>query len=150
MNRYLEKIKNKKLWIIICIIGIVLMLIPPANNEKPKATDDSYQKTLTEQTEKLLCLLEGAGRVKVMISFSDKGQSYPVTDVTEEGNRIQEKTVSASGHIAVSRETYPSVRGVVVMCEGAENPSVRESIVHAVAALTGAMLHNICVLKMKP
>lgn len=149
MNRYLEKIKNKKLWIIICIIGIVLMLIPTSGGDEPKKEDDSYQRTLTERTENLLALVEGAGRVKVMITFSDKGQSYPVTDVTEEGNRVQEKTVSSSGHVAVARETYPSVRGVVVVCEGAENPSVREAIVNAVAALTGAMLHNIRVLKMK-
>lgn len=149
MRQYFEKIKNKKLWIIICIIGIVLMLIPSTGGEKPKKEEESYQKTLTEQTENLLALLEGAGRVKVMITFSDKGRSYPVTDITEDGDRVQEKTVSSSGHIAVARETYPSVRGVVVVCEGAEDPSVREAIVNAVAALTGAMIHNIRVLKMK-
>ncbi|MDO5479716.1 MAG: hypothetical protein Q4G23_11205, partial [Clostridia bacterium] len=92
---------------------------------------------------------EGVGKVSVMLSFYDKGTAFPITDKTENGESMNEKTVSASGKVALFKEEYPSVRGAVVVCQGGNDERLRDDIINAVAALTGAAMHNIKVYKME-
>ncbi len=146
LKKTVAKLKNNKLILVILIIGIVLLTIPLSGTdkeEKEKKTD--YEATLTEKTEEVLALISGAGKVKVMLTLDNDGTTYPVTEKSQSG----EKTVSSSGKIAVSKEEYPEVRGVVVVASGADIPGVREDIIEAVRAVTGAPLCNIRVFKMK-
>lgn len=146
MNKIFDKLRNNKYICIILIIGIMLMTLPfgEKKEEIPK-NDFAYEEELTDKIEKILGEIEGAGRVKIMITFEDKGETYPVTDK----NESSEKTVSFSGKMAVSKEEYPKVRGVVAVCEGVKDERVRTDLINAIHALTGAGLHNIKVFKMK-
>ncbi|MBQ2941237.1 MAG: hypothetical protein IJD97_03265 [Clostridia bacterium] len=143
-----EKLKNNKLILIILIIGVAFLFIP-AEKEEKASYDGSYEKELSEKTEEILGKIEGAGRVKVMLSFYDKGTGIPVTDKTENRESVNEKTVSASGKVVLLKEMYPSVRGAVVVCDGGESERVKNDISEAVAALTGAPFHNIKIFKME-
>jgi hypothetical protein len=40
--------------------------------------------------------------------------------------------------------------GAIVVCQGADSPSVKLAITQAVAKITGLGTDEICVLKMKP
>lgn len=147
MNELAEKLKNKKLALIILIIGAVLMIQPFSGlkDENKDEVGQDYAAALEEKCESVISMIEGAGKVKVMLTLSDGGTTYPVTEKSGAG----ERTVSSSGKLAVAREDYPQVRGVIVVASGADSQAVREDIVNAVAAVTGASLHNICVFKMK-
>lgn len=145
---FFEKIKNNKFILIILITGVVF-LFAPTGDKTEKNYDVSYEKNLKEETEAIIGKIEGAGKVSVMISFYDKGKAVPVTDRNETGEVLNEKTVSVSGKVALLKEEYPSVRGVVVVCRGGNNEKVKENIINAVAAITGAPVHSIKVYKME-
>lgn len=149
MNKYLEKLKNNKIIAVILIIGIVLMLVPSDRKEKIVKDNTEYAENLEKDLCEMISRIEGAGEVYVMVTLEDKGQTFPLTDVNGKGESIQQKTVSVSGEIAISKENYPKVRGVAVAASGADRSSVRENIVEAAQALTGAELHNIKVFKLK-
>ncbi len=141
-------ITNNKMILIILIIGVIFIFMPTDKAEE-KNYDGSYEEKLANEAEELLSEIEGAGKLSLMITFEDKGEAVPVTDKAGKGENLSEKTVAVSGKLALIREEYPTVRGVVVVCRGAENEIVRENIINAVAALTGAEVHNIKVFKME-
>lgn len=143
-----DKLKNNKLVFFILIIGVIFLFIPSEKKEE-EHYDGSYERTLAEKTEDILEKIEGVGKVSVMLSFYDKGTAFPITDKTENGESMNEKTVSASGKVALFKEEYPSVRGAVVVCQGGNDERLRDDIINAVAALTGAAMHNIKVYKME-
>ncbi len=147
MSELAAKLKNKKLALIILIIGAILMIQPFSGfkEENEAGADTDYAAELEKKCEDVISMIEGAGRVKVMLTLSDGGTTYPVTEKSGTG----ERTVSSSGKLAVAKEAYPKVRGVIVVASGADSQTVRENIVNAVAAVTGASLHSICVFKMK-
>ena len=49
----------------------------------------------------------------------------------------------------VVAETYPEVRGVLVICQGGDNPVVIQQISEGVMALFRVEAHKIKVMKMK-
>jgi len=149
LKKITEKIKNKKTVLIILFIGIAFLIMPTGKKENITSYSREYEETLSAETEEILGKIEGAGKVFVMISFSDKGRAFPVTDRSESGTSINEKTVSVSGKVTLMKEEYPSVRGVVVVAEGGDDESVKNNIINAVSALTGAPMHNIRVFKME-
>ncbi len=150
IKRFLDKLKNNKAILIILIIGAVFLLFPTGGEKEEKVYSDmDYEEKLKEDLAKTLSEIEGAGKVSLMITFSDKGKTFPLTDKSETGENVNEKTVSVSGKVAVLKEAYPSVRGVVVVAEGGGSRSLCENIINAVSALTGAPIHHIKVFKME-
>ncbi|MDP4133154.1 MAG: hypothetical protein Q8882_03990 [Bacillota bacterium] len=148
MNKYLDKLRNNKLLYIILITGIVLLMIPSCNvKEKPIKEDMNYEEELETKMENTLSLIKGAGKVSVMITLSDNGTIYPATDVSHSDASTQEKNVSVSGELAVVKKDNPSVCGVVVVAEGANNAIVRENILNAVKALIDVPAHKVQVFK---
>lgn len=145
MNKIIEKLKNNKFILLILIIGIGLMIFPYSGGEEKKEEKNTYEEELTKKTEEVLSLIDGAGKVKIMLTLEDSGTTYPVTEKSSYG----EKTVSSSGKIAVSKEDYPKVRGVIAVASGADSERVKENIIKAIHAVTGAELCNIQVYKMK-
>ncbi len=149
IKNIMGKIKNNKTILVILFIGMALLMIPAGEKNVKEPENNLYETELTEETEKIIGKIEGAGKVYVMISFNDKGKTYPVTDRNENGGSVNEKTVSVSGKVALRKEEYPSVRGVVVVAEGGGDERVKNDIINAVSALTGAPIHNIKVFKLE-
>ncbi len=147
---FCDKLKNNKGILIILIIGAALLLLP-SGGKKEEAVKPyyNYEESLTEELKNTLSKIKGAGKTSVMITFSDKGKIYPLTDKSETGQNVNERTVSVSGKVAVLKESYPTVRGVVVIAEGGDNETVQENLINAVSALTGAPFHQIKVFKME-
>ena len=73
----------------------------------------------------------------------------------EEGDRKEQEVktvlVSENGDDVpiVVKTKYPTYKGAVVVCEGADHPSVKLNIVQAVSSLTGLGSDKITVVKMK-
>ncbi|WP_252891219.1 hypothetical protein [Thermoclostridium stercorarium] len=125
-----------------------------------------FEKRLAE----ILSEIEGAGTVKVMLTWNSDGEVVHAYNQTEEsmvreeysGNENSGKTDerrlqrelaymdSGAGRVpVVVQKIKPEVKGVVVVADGADNARVRQDILNALEALLGIPTHRIQVLKRK-
>lgn len=133
-------------------------------------SEKDYRKTLESTLEELLSSMEGAGKVKVMITLQSSGESI----VEKDGNLSRNSSTevdSAGGsrntaEVSDSEETvytggsgkgdtpfvkqviYPRIEGVVVCAQGGGNAAVNKNITEAIQALFGIDVHKIKVIKM--
>ena len=165
-KKILAGLKKYKYAVLILLLGIALMLLPFGKKEEaPEAevqedtlTDEAYAQTLEQRLEDMLCQVSGAGQVRVMLTLQTGSRTEYQTDtqISDSGTQSQEerKTVilsegSAYDKAAVSAVQYPRFQGALILCQGADQSTVRLSLVNAVAALTGLSSGQITVIKMK-
>ena len=139
-------------------------------SQEPSA-EDTYVQELERELEELLKCMEGAGRVKVMITLQSTGEEIVEKDrpasrssVTEQdaagGSRStndmnsEETTVfitDADGRQIpyVRKKLQPAVAGVAVLAEGGGREQVRRNISEAIQALFGIDANKIKIAKMK-
>ncbi len=191
----LKKLKemDKNKWLIAVCVGALLLVIalPVDSGKKEKdagsdtsiietekqtesgketgaSTEDVYRVSLENELTEMLESMEGVGKVKVMITLKDSGESVVEKDHSdsnstseetdkEGGSRSQtelqseETTVYAdneSGMPFVSKEKKPAVEGVLVLAEGGGDTAVKQNISDAVLALFNVEAHKIKVVKM--
>lgn len=146
--------------ILILLVGLGLMLLPERETAVPAPVpvETAAQTSLEERLEELLSQIEGAGRVQVLLTEQTGRETLYQTDRTEDlsdaATRRTEDTVliedSARTESALVRKILePEYRGAVILCQGADAPSVRLAIVEAVRCVTGLGADVISVLKMK-
>ncbi len=107
---------------------------------------------MEERLETILSGIAGAGTVQVLLTEETGGQTLYQTDVQSDDTRRTEDTVlvedAARTETGLVRQTLaPKYRGAVVLCDGADNSSVKLAIVEAVGCVTGLGADRICVLK---
>ena len=139
---------------LIVLVGVVLMLIPGKNEEKTVSEQVSATapaQTLDAELEKILSNIQGAGRVQVMLTVKSGEQVIYQTDVP---GADREDTVIITGQNReqsglVQQVLSPTYRGAIVLCQGADSPTVCLAIKDAVSKVTGLDTSEISVLKMK-
>lgn len=164
--------KNKKnLWLIcmLGIIGIVLIGFSDTFSKENSNSNDTiselncekYISFLEKRTKEMLSSVEGAGRCKVMITadVSCENEFAVNESVSQEKNQnnfdIQNQSeivfVENGGQKqALVRKVYePKIRGVLVLCEGADNPKIKEMITFAVQTVLGVSSNKVSVTKLK-
>lgn len=130
----------------------------------------SYSAYLEKDLEEVLADMDGAGRVKVMVTIESSREAVLEKDVVS----LREGTTevdSAGGsrnttHISNQEETVftdegssaqtpyvkkinaPKVQGVLVAAEGGQNAKVVKNITEAIQALFGIEAHKIKIVKM--
>lgn len=145
---------------IIFLVGVFLMLLPTKKSEPlqdTQMTTISQHDNITEELQKMLSCIEGAGKVEVMISIAQGEKTLYQTDLDisggESGNSRQDTVIITNSDRAeaglVMRIDPPVYRGAVVICQGADRATVRLAVVEAVASITGLGADKISVLKMK-
>lgn len=134
--------RNNRLMVLILIIGIAFIVLPgrlagsgTEKNENAVTQNFGEEERLSE----ILSEIDGAGNVSVMISYVSTMEK----DLAYDGER--ERIVTSGGDVVVKREVYPEVKGVIVIADGAGDPSVRQTIKEAVTAVTGAAANHVCV-----
>ena len=158
----------------ILLLGLVLLLWPsgkdkdraddpaPVTTEAVSDNGEDYCRTMERQLEALLCQVEGAGRVRVLLTLKTGPASSYQTDISrsqrregeDENGSEEQKTVilsrgSAYDEPAVVSTAYPVFQGALIVAEGGADPSVRLQLSAAVAALLGLGADQITVVKMK-
>ena len=163
-TKLIEFLKKYRYVLIILLIGLILMLMPNKNgnnnintneiSEVKRSPDDMIEKRLSE----LLSKVEGAGDVEVMLTVAageeiiyqtneDHSESDTTTDFNIDTVMITDSNRNQTGLVKqVKSEVY---QGAVIVCNGADDPSVRLAIVDAVSRVTGLGANCISVLKMK-
>lgn len=179
MNQLIEKLKlgnskklveNSVIFLILLVILIVVINGLYTDENKVEtvqtvvAVNDTKSSELEERLEKILSMIEGAGNVKVMISYSNTNTQVPLYDtkenvtVTEEkdkegGTRKTEQTSTEQKIIfkeennsrepVIKQRLMPEIIGVIVVADGASNVKVRENLINAVSAVADVASHRI-------
>ena len=162
----LKKLKNDKKALLILFVGIAGMLLivlseisEDRSSESTSAQqqymyDTHYEK---EELEELISRVEGAGRTSVMITYECSKENVYAQNITESD---EEKGNKKSGeHIIVDsgddenglivKEIYPRVSGVAVVCQGGDNPTVKNEITMLIRAVYDIGSNKICITKME-
>ena len=166
-----------KLWAIVCkykyvavvlVVGFILLIVP-GKGALEKQSEDAKDVTfsvreLEEEIKAALSQCDGVGRVDVVLSVESGPESIYAKEakqsvrekesgvVTESDSDMRPSIMSeGSGkeRPIVIKEMYPQFRGAMIICDGADVPSVRSSVIGAVSALTGLRSDRISVVKMK-
>ena len=144
-----------KYLLLILAIGISLMLIPGSKEkEKPEEallSAASSNETMSAELECILSNVQGAGRVQVMLTLRSGELTVYQTD---KADNQREDTVIITGsdrtqNGLVQQIMKPTYRGAIVLCQGADSPTVCLAIKDAVSKVTGLDSSQISVLKMK-
>lgn len=157
-------IKKYRYAVLIFLVGFLLMIIPTgqkkeADEEKTKATSAlPAEHNLEDRIQKILSSVAGAGEVQVVLTISageeilyqtneDKSETEKDKTVRWDTVIIEDAQRSETGLV---KQIIPAeYLGATIVCQGADNPSVRLAIVDAVSKLTGLGANCISVLKMK-
>lgn len=147
----------------------------PADGMSGKEQEQGTQSPsagLERRLEKFLSCMDGAGRVKVMITFSSSEEQVVEKDApsgnvsqTSENDgaggsrsvmtrQTQESTVYVTGRDGtqspyVSKTLSAQVEGVTVLAEGGGSRAVQKNITDVIEALFGIEAHKIKVAKLK-
>jgi stage III sporulation protein AG len=132
-------------------------------------TDSSQQDNLEEKLEDILESINGVGKVKVLIKYSESSTvvaMYNETvsesttkendsnggskDIKETENRKEIVYTDEDGANKPITEkiVMPVIEGAIITAQGAGNANVKASIVSAVEAVTGVAVHKIQVFEM--
>lgn len=167
VHKILEKIKrDKRIAIIVCIglVGIILLtlseLMPQKSdakqNEKSEnVTDirDSYEENIEKRLTSIVSSIDGAGRTEVMVTLASGDENvYAVKEKSSDGSKEREYIVidsdkNESGLLLKVIE--PEIRGVAIVCEGADSAKIRQEIISSVSAVLGISTNRISIAKIK-
>ena len=152
-----EKAKGNKYIIIAVIFGIILMLLPFGSGGEERTEYEAPEFSLEEQEKKLENMLEniqGAGKVKVMLTLKTSTEQVLATDedLGTDGDSKRDTVVVSKGSgeqgAVTVKYIYPEYLGAAVVAEGADSASVKLAIAEMVSAVTGLEVGQISVMKM--
>lgn len=153
-------LKEYRYVILVLFLGIVLMLLPQSNEREERDTEAPVAETvaavsLQEQLEQILTMVQGAGKVRVLLTEAAGERVVYQTD-GEESSQNSKRTdtviLSDSGRAEsglVQQILPPTYQGAVILCQGADSAAVRLALIEAVSNATGLSSDRISVLKMK-
>ena len=112
-----------------------------------------YEKYLEQKTAQTLGVVDGAGKVTVMITLKSTGQK--VVEKDQQSTYQTTKEADSQGADGtqipyVSKENAPEVEGVLVIADGGGNAVVAKNLTEAVQALFGVEAHKIKIMKRAP
>ncbi|MEG2434810.1 MAG: stage III sporulation protein AG [Ruthenibacterium sp.] len=176
--KWTDLLHKKNALFFVGIAGILLIflsdnLFAGANTkQKNVAANDTVQNDAAAYVENLetrltdtLAKVDGAGKVRVMITLDTTGESVYAqneqiaAETKGEGENNQQKNTRESEHVLVSTadrsetplletEWMPEIKGVAVVCEGGGDIVVEKRITELVAVVLGLSSNRICVTKM--
>lgn len=139
-------------------------------NQKAESTSiDDYVKQLEVNLTNMVSCIKGAGDCKVMVTIENGAQTIYATegkknteDTEDSSNgelkRRQKSDDSETKYITVKgpngeeealaiTEVQPTVKGVVVVCSGGDDPEVQQRIINAVTTALNITTKRVCVTK---
>jgi stage III sporulation protein AG len=169
-----------KLVVVLGLLGMALIAVsqflpekkPPPDSATAVFTSSDYAAALEERLTGLITEMDGAGRVRVMVTLENAGETVYAQEETRNVDKHEEvpaeqasaTTTSAKENIEqryilvegenggrealVRTQIEPRVQGVVVLCEGAGNLLVEQSITHVVTTALNVPTTRVAVVKI--
>ncbi len=137
-----------------------------AENIENSTTNETNAYNLEQELEEVLSKIEGVGKVKVLITYSESSQivamynenkNISVTEETdsEGGIRTIEATdankeiiLDGDNNPITEKIVMPKIEGAIIIAEGGGDAILKSNIVQAVSAVTGLASHKVQVFKM--
>lgn len=132
--------------VLILAVGIILMLLPTGEKKVSETVEETIPEiSLSEQLEQILSQIDGVGKVQVLLTVASGEEIiYQYDDKTV---TVTDAERAENGLI---RQVIPErYLGAVVVCQGADQASVRLCVVEAVCIVTGLNANCVTVVKMK-
>lgn len=130
-------------------------IIKSVNDESYNNMPNDYTTVLERKLEDILSRLKGVGEVKVMITLEETEEVVPAFNTTKNNENTKETdsqggtreiiredmtiqvVTGDEGSPIVLKEIKPTIRGVIVIAEGADDLSVKEMLYEAVKTALG-------------
>ena len=151
-----ELTKKYRYVLLVVLAGLVLMALPEGKKPEPETAAPQAEAVPDLQTEleEILGKVQGAGKVRVLLTQREGAQTVYQTDEDSDGTDVRLDTVILNGSDRaqtglVRQVNPPTYLGAVVVCQGADSAAVRLAIAQAVSSVTGLTTNKITVLKMK-
>ncbi len=147
--------------VVILVLTELLPFTRASPVEKSAEISESSPAAYEQELEKRLCSLlaeiNGAGEVKVMVTLDCTDENIYATEEKKQSgensssDETKYKTVKSDGGESgmLLKVFRPQVRGVAVVCGGAESAVVRRDIINAVSCALGISPSKISVTSMK-
>lgn len=122
-----------------------------------------------KEIEDILSKINGVGRVNVMITYESGKEIVPYADIKKndnntdekdstggtrkiyqssyESNVVYEEVGSGVKKPVIAKELMPKVQGVLVVAQGVNEPTVKESIINSIRVLLNVPVHKIQVVE---
>lgn len=167
LSRLRSKLSRFKYPLLILLLGAFFLLLPGKESrtdkiEETAPVESAEQPDCEARLEEILSQVQGAGKVRVMLTVRSGPETVYQQDTRldtdsqegSEGIREENATVLISRgggteEPVVSQVLGPDYCGAIVVCQGADNPQVKLSVVQAVCSVTGLGADQVTVLKMK-
>lgn len=180
-----KQIENTVVFIIILIITVIIINSMWSSNEKESKDDNqdnskvlaqmttsntTEQGDLENKLEDILGSIDGIGKVKVLIKYSESSTVVAMYNETTSENVTKEddgnggskdvKETENKKEIVYTDENgenkpitekvvMPVIEGAIITAQGAKDVNIKSSIVSAVEAVTGLAVHKIQVFEMR-
>ncbi len=173
ITEWLHGNTGRKIVLAVGVVGIALIalseLLPSGTTAE---TSVMSAELFVQQTEERLCTLvsriEGAGECEVLVTLENGVEYVYATeqrhnsdrreDTDDSASRLTQSDGSESSVIVVETgdgregllvtEIQPTIRGVVVVCEGGDREEVRQRIIEAVTVAMDLSAKRVCVTKL--
>ena len=185
-----RKLENIVVFVVILIITIIIINViwngddrnknEVPNDSNKKLAEESYENNIVQgestnesrmisDLESILSKINGVGKVKVMVTYSETSKVVPVyneesteenteeTDseggtrkVTQTDNRKEVIYEESNGNKTLITQSVvsPKIEGAIITAEGANDANTKTNIIQAVSAVTGLATHKIQVFEM--
>ena len=156
-----EWMKKYRIGVTAVLCGILLLVTMPKENvQDTTPSQEAYipEQTMEQQLEAILSRVDGAGKVKLLLTIAYGAETHYQNDETSsqspEERDLRRETVLITNNTRdqtglVQRVDPPKYLGAVVLSQGAERASVRLALMEAVKTATGLSADKISILKMK-
>lgn len=125
----------------------------PENSEIGFASADIYADETEKRLREILMEIEGVGKAEVLLTINSTEEYVYAETVkngasqTENGYVIIDK--GSKKEALVKKINNPSISGVVIVCEGGDDPKVCEKLYKAVSTALNIPTSKIYVAEMK-
>ena len=164
--------KLRKEQILIGALAVILLIVifipvPKEQEEIVQEVIHVENKSVESQLKEILQKISGVGRVEVFITYEDGGKVIIEKDESLSEELIQEADSNGGTRTTtttrndretvydgtespyVVQELSPTVKGILVVAQGAGSVSVKNQIQQTIEALFGLDAHKISIMKME-
>ena len=151
-------IKKEYVFVFLLTALVIAIFLSGQNVSLPFSTNDSnksenYVSTLETSLQNILSDVEGAGKINVFITVDGSEEQVVLKNVetkTENGAKTTiESIVLVGGKPYVTKVENPKIIGVAIVCEGADDLSVRLNITEIVTTTLSVNSESVRIIKMK-
>jgi stage III sporulation protein AG len=147
-----SELSGKRLFWILPIVGALLLLLGGLLDGKETSAAEeydaeAYKAAVTAEVTALCRAVSGVGELSLTVTFRGKEEYVYATDLSPSGG---EDYVLSSGKGLLLSVRHPTAVGVGIVCEGGDDPVVREALSRLVSSLLGVPSNRIAIVRGRP